>query len=332
MTLQNLYFFSEIIKDMNLGVSADRLYTSQQALSGHIKRLEQHFGVKLFERRPNLVLTEEGKALARETKVILDAESRLFIEFGTGVQKDHGTLRIACGLGRTKYYLPRVLSRFSMQYPAVAVTCVDENIYKDTPMFEKGEVDLAIGRTMNAEPGVKSQRLFRIGSSIIISKKLLAEHVGGDVDKFIREAVENGVSLEQLPKTIPVIHSGMPGQEHWLCETIPAMRDFPRVYISHGNSDMLFELCRAGRAMVLISDMYCRFIQEHFSAEQQEDVLFFPHVLDGEPIWTDEVLNYNSRVSHPQFFFDFINILMDDLKERKLLYSDITQHMESGRQ
>lgn len=35
MTIQNLYVFTEIVKDMNLSVTAERLYISQQALSGH---------------------------------------------------------------------------------------------------------------------------------------------------------------------------------------------------------------------------------------------------------------------------------------------------------
>ena len=143
MTLQNLYFFTEIVKDMNLGLTATRLYTSQQALSGHIKRLESHFGVRLFERRPNLALTPEGELLMREAKVILDAESRLFIAYETGVQKDHGALRIACGLGRSKFYLPDALIRFSEIYPGVGVSCVDENRFRDTPMFGEGKEDEA---------------------------------------------------------------------------------------------------------------------------------------------------------------------------------------------
>lgn len=323
MTLQNLYFFLEILKDMKLGVTAKRLYTSQQALSGHIKRIEDHFGVKLFDRRPNLVLTEEGRLLAREARCILDAEERLFIAYGTGVQKDRGVLKIACGLGRTKYYLPGVLNRFSLQYPAVAVSCIDENLYKDRLMFDKGEVDLALGRGPLKEPGVKSQTLLRTGSSLVISRELLTEHMGQGAEDFIERGLRRGISAAELPRTIPLLHSGMPGQEHWLCSAIPELREFPRVYISHGNSDMLFELCRSSRAMVIFSDIYCRYLRENTAHEMLEGMLFFPHLHEGAPIFSEEVLCYNAQVYHPQFFFDFIRILKDYLKERDMLHADV---------
>ena len=42
MDLVSLYYFQELSKDLNMTRTAQRLYISQQTLSNHIHRLEQH--------------------------------------------------------------------------------------------------------------------------------------------------------------------------------------------------------------------------------------------------------------------------------------------------
>ena len=44
MDLVSLYYFQELSKDLNMTRTAQRLYISQQTLSNHIHRLEQHYG------------------------------------------------------------------------------------------------------------------------------------------------------------------------------------------------------------------------------------------------------------------------------------------------
>lgn len=44
MDLISLYYFQELSKDLNMTRTAQRLYISQQTLSNHIHRLEQHYG------------------------------------------------------------------------------------------------------------------------------------------------------------------------------------------------------------------------------------------------------------------------------------------------
>ena len=50
------------------------LYISQQNLSQHIQRLEQHYGVSLFHRKPKLALTYEGEQLYAVAVKILAEE------------------------------------------------------------------------------------------------------------------------------------------------------------------------------------------------------------------------------------------------------------------
>ena len=43
MDMLSLYYFSELAKDLHMTRTANRLFISQQTLSNHILRLEEHF-------------------------------------------------------------------------------------------------------------------------------------------------------------------------------------------------------------------------------------------------------------------------------------------------
>jgi len=279
MTLNNLYYFNEIVKDMNLSVTAERLFTTQQALSGHIKRLENYFGVRLFERTPFLVLTPEGRELQREAKLILDAETRLFSAFGTKPAREKGTIKIACGLARSRLYLPEIISRFTSRYPNVRIIFVDENNFRDRPMFEGTDVDMAIGRRPLPSPGLKVHPLMEIGGCVAMSDLLLREHLGDGAEEFIRRARE-GLEISELPPAIPVAHTGIAKRESWVCEMIPELRERPRVFIDPENHDLLLQICREGKAILFISELYVKYILKAYAPSFYENIHFFPHNLN----------------------------------------------------
>ena len=58
--------------------AAETLHLSQPALSGHIKTLEEQFGVTLFERSSTgMTLTPSGRRLLGEATQIIDAVAHL---------------------------------------------------------------------------------------------------------------------------------------------------------------------------------------------------------------------------------------------------------------
>ena len=59
MNLKSIEYFLITVEEMNFTRAAGRLYISQQALSSHISRLEEEYGIRLFERKP--ALSRRGK-------------------------------------------------------------------------------------------------------------------------------------------------------------------------------------------------------------------------------------------------------------------------------
>ena len=47
-------YFLVVAKELSFTKAAEKLFISQQSLSAHVQRLEQYYGVELFQRKPLL--------------------------------------------------------------------------------------------------------------------------------------------------------------------------------------------------------------------------------------------------------------------------------------
>lgn len=71
-TLHQLRIFAEVARNGKMSDAAQKLYLSQPTVSQAISTIESHYNVKLFERlSKKLYLTDEGKTLLEETKLLL---------------------------------------------------------------------------------------------------------------------------------------------------------------------------------------------------------------------------------------------------------------------
>ena len=77
MNLRSLEYFLVVTEEMSFTRAAERLFLTQQALSSHIKRLEEEYDAVLFHRKPTLTLTQEGEELKYWAEQILSAEKNL---------------------------------------------------------------------------------------------------------------------------------------------------------------------------------------------------------------------------------------------------------------
>ncbi len=60
MTLENLEYFLVAAEELNFTRAAERLYITQQSLSGHIAKIERYYNCRLFD-RPLSNVTNAGR-------------------------------------------------------------------------------------------------------------------------------------------------------------------------------------------------------------------------------------------------------------------------------
>lgn len=131
----------------NITHAAEKLYTSQSALSKRIQQLEKDLGVTLFIRsKQGVLFTPEGEEVLKRS-LLAASELRLMRE--NIVSMKHflsGTLRVGISINYAQYKMGDVLAGFIKKYPKVNLhigTGKSRNIYKQ---MVQGDIDLAIIR------------------------------------------------------------------------------------------------------------------------------------------------------------------------------------------
>lgn len=147
MELRQLQQFSVLAETLNFHRAADRLHIAQPPLSVSIRKLEEEWRVRLFDRdRPGVRLTEAGHAALADARRALfhAAESERMARatvLGTG-----GRLRIGF-VGTAKYrLLPRLLPAFQAEHPGVTLTLSERSNGEILHALENGELDAGIIR------------------------------------------------------------------------------------------------------------------------------------------------------------------------------------------
>ena len=190
----SLYYFTVIAEEMNITRAASKLNITQQSLSNHIKKLEEQYEIRLFDRKPAFRLTVAGERLLRYAKKALVQETQLMNEL-----KTTGYIRLPIGLPtiRLAPYLPDIYEAFSRIRPTVIPSYYTYGYREADAALRSGRIDLyygivdGYGKYGNRIPLVKDELFF------CTSRELLQRVKGSDWRAFlVRHA--NGVSLRDI--------------------------------------------------------------------------------------------------------------------------------------
>ncbi|EGO65652.1 selenium metabolism-associated LysR family transcriptional regulator [Acetonema longum] len=138
-----LQIFKTVVEKKSFSLAAQELHMAQSSVSQQVQNLEKYYGVKLFDRiQRRIYPTEAGLRLypyANELERLYH-EARQTI---TGLTDTvDGKLHIGASLTIGEYLMPRMLVRFSQQYPQVEVSMDVGNTEHVTSMVIAGGVDI----------------------------------------------------------------------------------------------------------------------------------------------------------------------------------------------
>lgn len=100
--------------------AASRLGLSQPALTRRIQQLEAEFGAEFLSRsRKGALLTELGRVVEREARVLIDRYDNLKVEVASQRNVQGGTVRIGGGATAVSFLLPDAIADYQSAFPRV---------------------------------------------------------------------------------------------------------------------------------------------------------------------------------------------------------------------
>ncbi|AWW30839.1 LysR family transcriptional regulator [Echinicola strongylocentroti] len=149
-----LQVFHAVARRLNFTKAAEELYISQPAVTKHIRQIESHYQVKLFDRQGSKIsLTPAGQTLYEHADRIFAVYRDLEFELNH-FSKDHrGELRIGASTTIAQYVLPPILAAFHEKFHDIRLSLSTDNTEQIGKSLDLGEIDLGIieGQTKQSQ-------------------------------------------------------------------------------------------------------------------------------------------------------------------------------------
>ncbi|PWM24693.1 MAG: hypothetical protein DBX44_03705 [Oscillospiraceae bacterium] len=167
-------YFLVLAEELNFTRAAERLFITQQALSDSIRRMEESYGVLLFERRPKLRLTPSGEAVLRRFRQLDRIEAALRSELDEIAGGSSGQLRLGMSIPRARILAPQLLRTFCQLFPQVELTVRHEETSNFERMLRSGDLDLFLGTNVQPDPEFEILCLMEEPTLVLVSRELLS--------------------------------------------------------------------------------------------------------------------------------------------------------------
>ena len=142
MELYQLRTFIMVAETGNLTQASERLFTSQPAVSAHIKALEEELEIKLFKRTPKgMCLTEHGSVLREKAKTILNASNDLKLKARTLQGELTGQAKIGLNADAEYLRLAKWHNLLMSQYPQLKMQLTQGTSVELLKMVSLGSLD-----------------------------------------------------------------------------------------------------------------------------------------------------------------------------------------------
>lgn len=165
MELYQLKTFVAVAEEGHLTRAAERLHTSQPAVSAHIKALEEELGVALFVRTPKgMLLTREGEVLRKQAAKALISIDEIHHQANALKDEVVGTVRLGLHIDPRFLRIGEFLSYMQKEYRKVDFHLLQQWSWKQPLNLKKGKLDAGFiyGTPENSDLGTISLRKFNI--------------------------------------------------------------------------------------------------------------------------------------------------------------------------
>ncbi len=273
MNFTSLRYFLAVAEEKNITHAAEKLYISQQALSGHIRKLEEELGVTLFNRSPVFSLTFAGRKLVEYAGQAINVERQIY-RMAADINDDrYGELRVGISHTCGRAILPSILPRFRSEHPTLDVVLKEENSAQMERELKQGDLDLMIDFTPISIEGAEYEPLIDERLFLVVPKVLVESSYGACADAIIRECdVEPDLFLfEKFPFIL--LRKGNRVRS-MIDEYMDSIGFDPKVVLETENIETAFALANRGMGITVYPELFLWCIPQ--PPEEERPAEFFP--------------------------------------------------------
>ena len=161
MTLTELRYIVALARERHFGHAAEKCHVSQPTLSVALKKVEQRYGVTLFERSSaDVRLTMIGEQIAMQAERVLEEAGRLREIVEQGKDPLHGPLRLGVIYTIAPYLLPRLIPALHSRAPRMPLYLHENFTVNLASQLRRGDLDVIVVALPFVEPGIVSRVVY----------------------------------------------------------------------------------------------------------------------------------------------------------------------------
>ena len=160
LDLRDLRYFEAIAETGHVGRAARRVFRSQPALTGAVRRLEEVLGTALFRRAGRGIrLTAAGEALLSRARALRIASQDAIREIGDLGKGLAGHVRVGAVPTAARFLLPPACAEFLRQAPGVTLKTVIGHDDVLAASLRAGELDVVVSFSGQADADIESHEI-----------------------------------------------------------------------------------------------------------------------------------------------------------------------------
>ena len=274
MNFLNIKYFIAIAEEQSISAASRKLFVSQQALSEHLKKLEEEVGVPLFKRTSPLTMTVAGECLYDGGKTLLTDYDRMMANIRNVTDVRRSRITVATATYAMPPFLPGLLTRFKEKYPQFEVTVIKRQ-HTDIIHNMVG-VDLYISY-LPVEPDLEVVPIISEDPYCAVFRNDLAERTLGSEWPAVQEQLEETQDLRLLQPLPFIILQDRLGQ---ITQDLKFIFDehgmVPRVSFFSENGDLNAQMCLQGAGILLMPENCAFRTFPHSPDSLVNDLIFAP--------------------------------------------------------
>ena len=201
MTIRHMKIFLEVYRLENITQAAKNLHMTQPAVTRTIQEIEQHYGVRLFDRmNRRLFVTEAGRQFYAQALHIVESFDRM--EKGLLNGDAFGVLRVGASISLGNFFLPDLVSAFCRERPDMKVKVMISNAGNLQRGLLNNELDLALIEGGISEPELETRAfsedrlvlIVPVGHELAVKEKVFVRDLK-EYDLLAREKGSVGRTL-----------------------------------------------------------------------------------------------------------------------------------------